>query len=62
MMVLGAADTLALPAFVISIIAALTALASLTWHVVEWTWSGPDVRLRTHDSEAGSWLAENWPG
>lgn len=42
------ADPLALPAFVIAIVAACTAVASLAWNVIGWRLSGPRVRVRTH--------------
>lgn len=43
-------DPLALPAFVIAIVAGCAAVASLTWNIVAWAWSGPRVRVRTHVS------------
>lgn len=46
-------DPLALPAFVISIVAACTAVAAVTWNVMMWAWSGPRVRVRTHVSLEG---------
>ena len=41
-------DPLTLPAFVLSIVAACAAVASLTWNIIGWRLSGPRVRVRTH--------------
>lgn len=43
-----ASDPLALPAFVLSLVALVVALASFVWKIVEWRMSGPQVRVKTH--------------
>lgn len=52
MHLLGDSDPLALPAFVIAIVGAVTALGALVWNILAWALSGPRVRVVCHVSPA----------
>lgn len=41
-------SSLAIPAFVISIVGGSVAIAALAWNVLAWKWSGARVRVKLH--------------